>query len=146
MTCHTCGRQIQNETANFCEYCGASCREKAQAASSTVMGQPFMSRPYTADPVPNMMMGMQQRGALEKPTSLLGWIGMYAILLVPFANIILLMVWAFSDSTPVSKRNWARATLIFLVFLFILIVAYLAAVMSTPLFQQMMQDYGPYYQ
>ncbi len=145
MTCHTCGRQIQSETANFCEYCGASFRENVQAAPAPGMGQPFFNRPYTAESMPNMMAGTQQRGASEKPTSLLGWIGMYAILLVPFANIILLLIWAFSDTTPASKKNWARATLIFMVFLFILFVGYMAAVMSTPLFQQMMQEYGTYY-
>ena len=146
MTCHTCGRQIQNETANFCEYCGASFREKVHTAPTPGMEQPFLSRPFTAGPIPNSMPGMQHETPAEKPTSLLGWLGMYAILLVPFANIILLLIWAFSDATPSGKKNWARATLIFLLFIFILFVGYMAAVMSSPLFQQMMQDYGSYYQ
>jgi len=144
MTCHTCGRQIQNENANFCEYCGASFREHAQAAPASGMGQPFYSRLNTTEPIPNMMAGMQQK-ASEQPTSLLGWIGRYAILFVPFANIVMLLIWAFSNTTPASKKNWARATLIFLAFVFILFIGYMAAVMSTPLFQQMMQDYGAYY-
>lgn len=144
MTCHTCGRQIQNETANFCEYCGASFREQAQAAPINGMEQPLYSRPFPAGPMPNMMSGIQQ--GENKPTSLLGWLGMYAILLVPFANIILLLIWAFSNTTPASRKNWARATLIVLVFLFILFVGYIVTVMSSPLFQQMMQEYGTYYQ
>ncbi len=144
MTCHTCGRQIQNETANFCEYCGASFREHAQTAPVSGMGQPFFSRTYT-EPASNMMAGMPQT-ATEQPTSLLGWLGRYAVLFVPFVNIVMLLVWAFSNTTPVNKKNWARATLIFLAVVFILFMSYMAAVMSTPLFQQMMQDYGTYYQ
>ncbi len=27
MVCRTCGRQVSNETANFCEYCGTSLRQ-----------------------------------------------------------------------------------------------------------------------
>ena len=34
---------------------------------------------------------------------------------IPLVGLILLIVWAFSHSTPLSKRNWARAMLIWMV-------------------------------
>lgn len=145
MKCHTCGRQTQNESANFCDYCGASFREQAQATPVSGMGQPLFSRPYTAESVPNTSTGTQQAAA-EQPTSLLGWLWMYIILLIPLANIAMLLIWVFSDTTPVSKKNWAKATLIFLVFVFILFIGYMVTIMSSPMYQKMLQDYGPYLQ
>ena len=123
MKCHTCGRQIQNESANFCDYCGASFREHVQATPVSGMGQPFLSRPYTAESVPNTSAGMQPAAAGQP--SLQEWLRRYAILLVPFANIAMLLIWAFSDTTPIAKKNWAKATLIFFAFVFLLFLGYI---------------------
>lgn len=40
------------------------------------------------------------------------WIVTFILLAIPFINLVLLFVWGFSDSTPLSKKNYARATLI----------------------------------
>ena len=57
------------------------------------------------------------------------WVVTLLITAIPIVNIILLFVWAFSDSTPVSKANWAKATLIWFavalfIWLFVLIVSW----------------------
>ncbi|HIX03847.1 MAG TPA: hypothetical protein H9863_07005 [Candidatus Odoribacter faecigallinarum] len=42
------------------------------------------------------------------------WILTMILMLIPIVNFIMLLVWAFSSSTPASKSNWAKATLIFM--------------------------------
>jgi hypothetical protein len=163
MRCNTCGRQISNEAANFCEYCGASFREQAQTGPNPEASQPFhngyngqeqASSPFA---VPGMQQGqmfgqqtftqqnVQPITGKENPISFLDWLGSYLILFVPIANIVMLVIWAFSYNTPASKKNWARATLIFLIVLFLLFIMYMAYVMSTPIFQDMMKQYGATY-
>lgn len=39
----------------------------------------------------------------------------YLLMMIPLVNIITLFVWAFGSNTPVSKANWAKASLIWIV-------------------------------
>ncbi|RWU12398.1 hypothetical protein EGC76_02250 [Pseudidiomarina gelatinasegens] len=39
---------------------------------------------------------------------------------IPLVGLILLIVWASSHSTPLSKRNWARAMLLWVVIAIVL--------------------------
>ena len=41
---------------------------------------------------------------------------------------IMLLVWAFSAGTPVSKANWAKATLIFMLIGFVLVILFWGAI------------------
>jgi hypothetical protein len=41
------------------------------------------------------------------------WIITMILMMIPVVNLVMLFVWAFSSGTPVSKANWAKATLIF---------------------------------
>ena len=47
---------------------------------------------------------------------------------IPFVNFIMLLVWAFSAGTPVSKANWAKATLIFMLIGFVLVILFWGAI------------------
>lgn len=49
------------------------------------------------------------------------WIITMILMCIPFVNFIMLLVWAFSAGTPVSKANWAKATLIFMLIGFVLV-------------------------
>lgn len=159
MKCEVCGRQIQNEEANFCEYCGSSFREQRQGSSH--MQPRNQGITYPNGPVNGPMNGpmngpgnnysaMQGYGMpgapfapqpMERPTSFLSWLGTYGLLLIPFAGwlafVILLFIWAFSDTTPVAKKNWARATLIFVGVMIAVFVVYMIYIMGTPEFKQM---------
>lgn len=42
------------------------------------------------------------------------WLITILITTIPLVNIIMLIVWAFSDSTNPNKSNWAKATLIWM--------------------------------
>ena len=40
------------------------------------------------------------------------WLITYLISALPLVGVIMLFVWAFGSSTPPSKANWAKATLL----------------------------------
>ncbi len=156
MICNNCGRQIQNEAANFCEYCGFSFREQRQGTGAGTVpepGQSFLSR-QDRQQRPLSMSGMEQFPSgmtQDKPISFLGWLGTYALLLVPYVGwlifIVMLFVWAFGNSTPATKKNWARVTLIFVGILIIALLV-LMILVYMPYYQQMMSgdfDFNSFY-
>ncbi len=98
MICNNCGRSPYNEEANFCEYCGSPLREHLQMA-------------YHMEP---QRQTIHQTEPGEQPISFLNWLGSYGLLFIPVVSWVMLFVWAFSNTTPKTKKNWARATLIFM--------------------------------
>jgi len=40
------------------------------------------------------------------------WVWTVLVTYIPIVGIIMLFVWAFSESTNVNKKNWAKANLI----------------------------------
>ena len=178
MKCNVCGRQTMNEEANFCEYCGSSFREHMQQQQPVNPMPPYnqgnMFNPgnsynsensynpggsYNQGQMPNMMQGgIPQNNPNqiqpEKPTSFLDWLGTYGIMLIPCVGwlvfIVMLFIWGFGNKASESKKNWARATLIFVGVLILVVIAYLAMVMPLymDIYQQMMNgtfDMNSYY-
>lgn len=47
-----------------------------------------------------------------QPSTLVDWIITILIKNLPLIGLIMLFVWAFGDGTEPSKKNWAKATLI----------------------------------
>ncbi len=148
MRCKVCGRESQNEGANFCDYCGNSFREQAQAPYHVDFRQHEMQS--NQGYYPNTMgmqyqqgnpaQGFQGQGYPQnlednRPTTFLNWLGTYGILFIPFVGwlifLIMLIVWSVSGNTPASKKNWARATLIFSAIMFIIVVIYLFIVIMS---------------
>ena len=73
----------------------------------------------------------------EKPVSVGDWFLTTLILCIPLVGIIMLFVWGFGNGTSESKRNWARAQLIWMLVGIVLgllfgasVVALLASLMS----------------
>ena len=56
------------------------------------------------------------------------WIITMILMCIPFVNFIMLLVWAFSAATPVSKANWSKATLIFMLIGFVLVILFWGAI------------------
>lgn len=52
------------------------------------------------------------------------WIVTMILMAIPLVNFIMLLVWAFSSSTPKSKSNWAKASLIFMVVSIVLVIIF----------------------
>jgi hypothetical protein len=58
------------------------------------------------------------------------WVITIILSSLPLINIILLFVWAFSSSTPVSKANWAKATLIIAAITIILVICFYGVIFA----------------
>lgn len=146
MVCNTCGRHQQNEDANFCEYCGASFRgdnghdiEPVNNYNSQY-GTGNTSTP-TQPPMPEAINVNQK----EKTVSMLEWLGTYLIMFIPLVGgivfFIMLLIWSFSNTIPTSKKNWARATLIFyviMIIIFIVLLAFYIPMLDSSMFNNML--------
>jgi len=66
-----------------------------------------------------------------KPMSIGDWMITYLCMCIPLVNIILLFVWALSDSSQPSKKSWAQATLIFYAIMIVLYMMFFAVIMSS---------------
>ena len=58
------------------------------------------------------------------------WIITFILMIIPFVNFIMLFVWAFGSGTPVSKANWAKAQLIFMIIGIILFVVFYGTIIA----------------
>lgn len=74
------------------------------------------------------------------------WVLTLFLACIPLIGLILMFVWAFGSNTPPSKKNWARANLVWLLIAIILsvAVAVVAVFLGFPL-QDYMQDYWQRY-
>lgn len=64
------------------------------------------------------------------PMSVKDYVIMFLLLAIPFANLILLIVWATSSTTNVNKRNYARAVCIMILIGFLLSLIFGSAIMA----------------
>lgn len=155
MICKVCGRTVANEEANFCEYCGTSFREMRmngtqpfENESSTFQGsqlytqrepvtsgQSFKSESFEREVFQQNRevrekFGMQQ----GRPMSFFGWLGIMLLPFVPLIGgisyVVLLFVWAFGKDTEPVKKNWARAKLVFVLFLIVIMVGFFSSTMN----------------
>ncbi len=119
MVCQACGRNTENENANYCEYCGTSYRENKNVVYESV----------EKENIRTSEMVEKSNEKEEKSTSFKNWLGSMLLPFIPGVGliiyIVMLFVWAFSSETPKSKKNWARASLIVGVIGFIFIVYFL---------------------
>ena len=57
---------------------------------------------------------------VEVPVSTGDWMLTMFLTAIPLVGFVLLLVWAFGSTTPLSKKNWARAGLIWCVIAMVL--------------------------
>lgn len=148
MICKVCGRNIANEEANFCEYCGASFRPGTdnkitqdvltnvtsnvyaqsnngpqgnpnEGAAKSVQ-QPFSSVPYMTNMNYSKDAKARTSKVPDKTMSFGDWMLSYVLLCIPYVGMVLLFVWAFGAATPPTKKNWARAMLVIMMILVVL--------------------------
>jgi hypothetical protein len=56
----------------------------------------------------------------DQTVTLGNWMLTLFLTFIPIVNIIMLIVWAVSSTTPPSKANWARAALLWIAIFFVL--------------------------
>ncbi|NLJ96012.1 MAG: hypothetical protein GX321_02565 [Clostridiales bacterium] len=147
MICNTCGRYKQNEEANFCEYCGTSFRDGNANEIKTPGNNPTYQN-YTTDGssfTPPPRQEALNVNPKEKTVTFLDWLGTYLIMFIPIVGgivfLIMLFIWSFGNSVSDSKKNWARATLIFYLIMIVLIIIFMIislGMIDNPLFNNMM--------
>ena len=124
-TCQQCGTQLNDEVMT-CPVCGVNVTSAPAPAAAYV---PPVYAPVPA-PVP----------APQKAVSVWGWVGRYALNLIPAVGslvyFIMLFVWAFDSKYDDTSRNWAKAQLViaaivaglvFLLFVLLLVLGITAA-------------------
>lgn len=153
MECKVCGRHVDNEDANFCENCGNSFRENYQNndnnaykqqnnnynQENTTYNQRNTNSQYSYGQESNTNNQYNTSDQYEKPISFGQWmliLGLpYLLMLipVPFAGTIIyfviLLVWAFSNNTQPSKKNYAKANLLITVIVTVLAIILVAGLL-----------------
>jgi len=78
----------------------------------------------------------------DKVYSVMQWFGSMLLMLVPGVNIVLLLVWAFSNNVGKNKKNWAIASLLMFVVITVLliIICYAAYSMFISMFDSMFSE------
>lgn len=56
------------------------------------------------------------------------WMITILIMIFPIVNIVMLFIWSFSSSTPKSKANWAKATLIWMAIGFLILILFWSSI------------------
>lgn len=134
-TCVSCGAPMKEGIA-FCTSCGAKKGEKAaqqtpqppkQAApppppppqQPPVAAAPVYQAPPPQQPIqqpiqaaPQQTLEQSVKGTKYEPITTGGFIGIMLLLCIPIIGFILLIVWACGGCRKISKRSFARATLI----------------------------------
>jgi hypothetical protein len=132
MVCNSCGRDIKNEAANFCEYCGVSFRE-----GDSYEVKPSFNKSKLPPPMPIAVEANQN----EKPVSFLNWLGTLLIPLIPLVGLlvylVMLIIWSVGgNDVQESKKNWARAQLVFSLIVLIITIVFIVYLVFTPEFQE----------
>ena len=127
--CSLCGAKIP-EGAPRCPTCGASAPRQSstgiQPRSTGSSGGPsagpggyqsagysgYPSAGYSGYPYPFPQ-------ANNQSVSMGDWVVTLLVAAIPLVGFIMYFVWAFSGGTPESKKNWARAVLIWMAIGFI---------------------------
>lgn len=131
MVCNSCGREDLSEN-NFCGYCGASLRndnihEPEQTYNNFYKNEQGMTSAQLTLPKHPQAIDANTN---NKPVSFLNWLGTYGIMFIPFVGglvfFVMLIVWSFGNNVAESKKNWARATLVFSIIMFLLAMVFIA--------------------
>lgn len=133
MFCEKCGNTIP-ENSKFCASCGAKV-ELAEDADQVVEPTPQPAVAPTPPPAPRpapqpvppqyseVNSNYNKKGNLVKPLSVGSYIGMFILLAIPIVNLIMLLVWSFSDSTNINKKHFAIGYLIVILIGIVLTIA-----------------------
>ena len=130
--CSKCGTLVSGDGA-FCPKCGAP-MESAVDLSKPVNSMPTASAPVQSAPAPTYQQTAYQQSSYQQAPyqqpaqsypqypgtpavnnevmSVGQWVGTIILSGLGIIGLVLLFVWGFSNDTPITKKNYARAMLI----------------------------------
>ena len=99
--------------AKFCTECGAAMEDDRPFCPNCGKAVNGNNGSYFSEPV--------SQSNLEEPMSLGNWVITLLITYIPVVGFIMTIVWALTASNT-SKKNYARATLLFMIIGFVLVM------------------------
>ena len=148
MFCPNCGTSVP-DGSKFCESCGSSMNhseETEEKLQEPILQQP-QYQPPPQQPVPQQQTQHQQQyqpmpqpaqfnsnnvqinaDPREKVYGVGGWLLTFLLLCIPFVNIILVFVWAFSGNVNKNKKNFAIAYIIMMVIMIAISIVLYASI------------------
>ena len=66
----------------------------------------------------------------QSPTSVGNWFLTLLLMCIPIVGFVMLFVWAFGGGTELSKKNWAKAQLIWILIAIILSIVFGTAIVA----------------
>lgn len=124
--CPNCGAPVETVTVPVSEGEAASTVNPAETEPQPQYQQPLYQQPVYQPQYQQPMYGPQGGAPYgympinNEPVSLGDWLLTFLITCIPLVGFIMLIVWAVSDGTKESKKNWARARLIWMVIVYVL--------------------------
>ncbi len=137
MFCEVCGSQMR-DGSKFCPSCGATVGGGAGAVSgshsahavapavapmyaqpATVQQQPYGTPPQGRQTGAPPYGGRQTHRAApgdipaDKDITMGAWMLTIFIMIIPLVGFIMTLIWAFGNSAPLFKRNFAKAMLVY---------------------------------
>ena len=97
--CNTCLNQVADGN-EFCTSCGAPMNATVQPEQRTQPVRPVQPAQF------------QTETYKEEPISTMGFFGIMFLMMIPVLNFLLLIIWACGGCQKRSKRNFARATIL----------------------------------
>lgn len=148
MICKVCGRQIANESANFCEYCGISLRENKNSFEPDIQNIETVSynkqewgknedrnENLNTSNLGKFKLFGTNTGEKEAPISFLQWLIMMVVVPIipvvgPLIYLVMLFLIAFGKTQQKTLKNWARVMLIMFVIAFLMIFSMAGEIMN----------------
>jgi len=137
MFCEKCGND-NPENSKFCASCGAIIEptettaqvdEPATEPAASTAPPPKVEQapPPAPKPAPvqhtDTKSTYNKKGNLIKPLSVGAYMGMFILMAIPVINLVMLLVWSFSDSGNINKKHFAIGYLIVILIGIVLTVA-----------------------
>jgi hypothetical protein len=106
--------------------------ENSQQTTPNVQPQDNNITENSQQSTPNVQPQDYNRGGYNRQQSDVitvgDWMITILIMIIPLINIIMLFVWAFSGGPKVSKANWAKASLLWLLIMIVIYIIIFAII------------------
>lgn len=114
MICKVCGRGIQNNEANFCEYCGTPVNGNFHAE---IVGENRLTETIK-EVQPTGIFDRMINELNKTPIKFRTWLIILLIPMIPTAGVFLylamLLYFSFGSRVQTTLKNWARVTIVVL--------------------------------
>ncbi len=107
------GQQTNGQSSFHQQTNGQSSFHQQTNGQGSFGQQPYGQPPYGQQPYGQQPYGQQPYPMYpNRDVSVGDWMLSYLVCMIPLVNLVMLLIWAFDSNTIPSKRNWARASLL----------------------------------